>query len=55
MPLDRGEDYDPTEGFVQRDVPSASHCGDHETWGKPSSKYTWIYKGNKILKLRFCT
>ena len=32
--------------FVQRTIQPQKDCSDKDTWGQPSSKYTWIFKGN---------
>ena len=32
--------------FVENNIPPRKDCGDHETWGTPSTSYHYIFKGN---------
>ena len=32
--------------FVENNIPPRKDCGDHETWGTPSTSYYYIFKGN---------
>ena len=33
--------------FIERNIPPQKDCEEHPTWGRPSSAYQYIFKGNK--------
>ena len=33
--------------FIQRNIPPQKDCEEYPTWGRPSSSYHYIFKGNK--------